>query len=54
MPSNDTTITSTDIYKINQFVDSVKAKYIDIPEDTSRLIDENRNVILFGGVGIIV
>ena len=34
MPSNDTTITSTDIYKINQFVDSVKAKYIDIPEDT--------------------
>ena len=35
MPSNDTTITSTDIYKINQFVDSVKAKYIDIPEDGS-------------------
>ena len=29
-------------------------RYIDIPEDTSRLIDENRNVILFGGVGIIV
>lgn len=34
MPSTDTTISSTDIYKINQFVDQVKAKYIDIPEDT--------------------
>lgn len=29
-----TTTTSTDLYQIYSFVDSIKAKYIDIPEDT--------------------
>ena len=34
MASTDTTVVSTDIYKIAQFVDSIKSRYIDIPEDT--------------------
>ena len=34
MASESTTVLNTDIYKINQFVDSIKARYIDIPEDT--------------------
>ena len=34
MASDNTTVVSTDIYKINQFIDSIKRKYIDIPEDT--------------------
>jgi hypothetical protein len=28
---------STDIYQIAEFVDSIKAKYVDIPEDTLAL-----------------
>ncbi len=34
MASESTTILNTDIYKVSQFVDSIKARYVDIPEDT--------------------
>lgn len=34
MALENTNISTTDLYKINMFVDSIKSKYIDIPEDT--------------------
>jgi hypothetical protein len=34
MADSNSTTTSTDIYQIASFVDNIKAKYIDIPEDT--------------------
>ena len=39
MATEDTTLSniSTDIYKIAEFVESIKSKYIDIPEDTLAL-----------------
>lgn len=37
MALETTDIVSTDIYRINEFIDSIKAKYIDIPEDTLML-----------------
>ena len=34
MAYNSTNILNTDIYKVSEFIDKLKAKYIDIPEDT--------------------
>lgn len=34
MAIENTTISTTDLYKITEFIDSIKSKYIDIPEDT--------------------
>lgn len=34
MALETTDIVSTDIYRINEFIDSIKTRYIDIPEDT--------------------
>ena len=34
MASNSTSVVSTDIYKLTQFVEQVKAKYIDVPDET--------------------
>ena len=37
MAGENTNLVTTDIYKITNFIDSIKAKYIDIPEDTLML-----------------
>ena len=34
MASDSTSVVSTDIYKLTQFVEQVKAKYIDVPDET--------------------
>ena len=34
MASNNTSVVSTDIYKLTQFVEGIKSKYIDIPDET--------------------
>lgn len=37
MALETTDLVSTDIYRINEFIDEIKSKYIDIPEDTLML-----------------
>ena len=34
MASNSTSVVTTDIYKLTQFVESIKSRYIDIPDET--------------------
>ena len=38
MALETTDLVSTDIYRINEFIDEIKSRYIDIPEDTLMLL----------------